>query len=84
MLVLTKIVVGIQFPQPYQKHSHKKWKNSLEGTLDRLLFPVELEFPKILVPRIPQHTSNVNTVRAGKTEWSKQLHYFYVNSFFEH
>ena len=66
------------------QHSHKKRKDSLKGSLDRVLFAAELEFPKILVPRIPQHTSNVNTERAGKTEWSKQLHYFYVNSFFEH
>ena len=32
----------------------------------------ELEFPKILVPRLPQHTSNVNIECAGKSEWSKQ------------
>ena len=41
-------------------HSHKKWEDSLEGTLDRELFAAELEFPKILVPRLPQNTSNVN------------------------
>ena len=41
-------------------HSHKKRKDSLEGSLDRVLFAAELEFPKILVPRIPQHTSDVN------------------------
>ena len=27
------------------KHSHKKWKDSLEGSLDRVLFAAELEFP---------------------------------------
>ena len=31
-------------------HSHKKRKDSLEGSLDRVLFAAELEFPKILVP----------------------------------
>ena len=41
------------------KHSYKKQKDSLEGSLDRVLFATELEFPKILVPRLPQHT-NVN------------------------
>ena len=41
-------------------HSHKKREDSLEGTLDRELFAAELEFPKILVPRLPQNTSNVN------------------------
>ena len=35
--------------------SHKKRKDSLEGSLDRVLFAAELEFPKILVPRLPQH-----------------------------
>ena len=28
---------------------------------------MELEFLKILVPRLPQHTSNVNIEYAGKT-----------------
>ena len=46
----------------------------LEGSLDRLLFAAELEFPKTLVPRLPQHTSNVNIECAGKSEWSKQLY----------
>ena len=40
-------------------HSHKKQKDSLEGSLDRVLFAAELEFPKILVPRLPKHTSSV-------------------------
>ena len=30
-------------------HSHKKRKDSLEGSLVRVLFAAELEFPKILV-----------------------------------
>ena len=42
------------------EHSHKKRKDSLEGSLDRVLFAGELEFPKILIPRLPQHTLNVN------------------------
>ena len=51
-------------------HSHKKRKDSLQGSLDRVLFVAKLEFPpKILVPRLPQHTSNVNTEYVGKSEW---------------
>ena len=54
----------------YLFHSHKKQKDSLEVSLDRVLFALELEFPKILVPRLPQNTSNVNTKCSKK---SKQL-----------
>ena len=53
-------------------HSHKKRRDSLEGSLVQVLFTTELEFPKILVPRLPQNTSNVNIENAGK---SKQLYY---------
>ena len=53
-------------------HSHKKQKDSLEGSLDRVLLAAELEFPKILVPRLPQHTSNVNIECVGRSKWSKQ------------
>ena len=52
-------------------HHHKKRKVSLKGSLDRVLFANELEFPKILVPRIPQNSSNVNVGCAGI---SKQLY----------
>ena len=62
-------------------HSHKKRKDSLEGKLDRVLFPAECEFPKTLVPRLPQHTSKINTECTGK---SKQLYSLYVISFLEH
>ena len=48
-------------------HSHKKRKDSLEGSLGRVLFAAELEFPKILVQRLPQHISNVNIETAGKS-----------------
>ena len=65
-------------------HSHKKRKDSLEGSLDRVLLAAELEFPKILVPRLPQHTSNVNIECAGKSEWSKQQCSLHVASFLEH
>ena len=51
-----------------KKHSHEKRKDSLEGSLDRVLLAAELEFPKILVPRLPQHTSDVNIECAGKSE----------------
>ena len=66
------------------QHSHKKRKDSLKGSLDRVLFAAELEFPKILVPRLPQHTSDVNIECAGKSVWSKQLYYLDVTSFLEH
>ena len=61
-------------------HSNKKRKDSLEVSLDRVLFAAELEFPKILVLRLPQHTSIVNTECAGKSEWSKQLYSRPINS----
>ena len=47
--------------------NHKKRKHSLEGSTDRVLFGARLEFHKILVPRLPQHTSNVNTECARKS-----------------
>ena len=65
-------------------YSHKKRKNSLEGSLDRILLVVELEFPKILVPMLPQHTSNVKTECARNSEWSIQLYSLYLTSFSEH
>ena len=52
-----------------KNQSDKKRKDSLEGSLDRVLLAPELEFPEILVTRLPQHTSNVNTECAGKSEW---------------
>ena len=55
-------------------HSHKKRKDSLEDSPIRVSFAAELEFPKILVPRLPQNASNVNIKRDGK---SKQLYYLY-------
>ena len=42
------------------------------------LFPTELEFSKILVPRLPQNTLNVNIECAEK---SKQLYSLYMASF---
>ena len=61
-------------------HGHKKWKDSLEGSLDQVLLVAELEFPKILVPRLPQHTSNVNIECVRRSEWYS----LYVTSFLEH
>ena len=55
----------------YSNHIHKKRKDSLEGGLDRVLFVAELEFWKILVPRLPQNSSNVNIECVRK---SKQLY----------
>ena len=51
---------------------HKKWKDSLEGSLVRLLFAAELELPNILVLSLCQNTSNVNIESNGK---SKQVYY---------
>ena len=45
-------------------------QDTLEDCLDQVLFADELEFPKILVPRLSQNTLNVNTECARK---SKQL-----------
>ena len=50
------------------KHSHKKRKDSLEVSLDRVLLATELGFPKMVVPGLSQHTSNVNIECAGKSE----------------
>ena len=61
-------------------HSHKKRKDSLKGSLDQVLFVAELEFPKVPVIRLPQHTSDVNIECAGKSVWSKQLYYLYVTN----
>ena len=66
------------------KHSHKKRKGSLEDSLDRLFYAAKLEFPKMLVPRLPQHISDVKIECAGKSEWSKQLYSLYLISFFKH
>ena len=52
----------------YIKHSHKKRKDSLEGSHDRVSSAAELEFTKILVPTLHQHTSNVNVESAVKSE----------------
>ena len=38
-------------------YSHKKQKDSLEGSLDRALLVAKLESLKILVPRLFQHKS---------------------------
>ena len=50
------------------KHSHTKQKDSLEGSLDRVLLAAGLEFSKILVPRLPQNSSNVNIECARKSK----------------
>ena len=52
-------------------HSHKKRKDRVLDSLDRVLFAAELECSKILVPRLPQNLSYVNIECARK---SKQLY----------
>ena len=47
-------------------------KDSLEGSLLWVSFASELEFPKVLVPKLPHNISNVNIESTGK---SKQLYY---------
>ena len=55
-------------------HIHKKWKDSLEGSLVQLSFVTELEFSKILVPRLPQNISN------GITESTRTLKLYYLSN----
>ena len=62
----------VSFLEDIFNHSHKKRKDSLEGSLDEVLVVAELEFPKMLVPWLPQHTLNVDIECAGKPEWSKE------------
>ena len=62
----------------------RNWKDSLESSLDRVLLAAELTFLKILVARLPQHTSNVNTECAGKSEWSNQQCSLHVTRYLEH
>ena len=68
--------------------SYKKQKDSLEGSLDRALLAAELKFPKILVRRLPLHTSNVNNEFTGRSKQRYSLCdqplgapiYLYVNA----
>ena len=65
-------------------HSHKKRKDRLEGSVDQVLFAAELEFPKILVPRLPQYTSHENIECAGKVRMVKTTVFLYLTSFLEY
>ena len=49
-------------------HSHKKRKDSLEASLILVLFETEPDLPKILVPRLPQNSSNINIESDGKSK----------------
>ena len=60
--------IGVDDEELDFKYSNKKRKDILEGSLDEVLFPTEIEFPKILAPRIPQNSSNVNNECAGKSK----------------
>ena len=62
----------LSFQYPYTSKVQKKY-------LVRVLFAAALEFPTILVPRLPQNTSSVNI---ESTEKSKQV-YYYVTNFLE-
>ena len=66
-------------------HSPKKQKDILKSGVGRVLFATELEFPKILVPRVvPHHTSNVHIECTRISERSKQLYSSYVINFLEY
>ena len=47
--------------------SHQNQRDNLEGSLVLVLFVAELDFPKILVPRLPQDTSDVNIESSVKS-----------------
>ena len=49
------------------------------GSLNRVLFASELAFLKILIPRLPQNTSDINAECAGKP---KQLYSYYSLFYF--
>ena len=49
----------------------KKRKDIPKSSLDRVLLATELKLPKIIVPRLPDNTSNVKIECTGK---SKQLY----------
>ena len=66
-----------------QYHSHKKRKDSLEGSLERVILAAVLKFPKMLVPRLSQNTLDVSIKCAKKSKWLKQLYSLYVTSLLE-
>ena len=62
-------------------HSHKKRKDSLEGSLGQVLFAAELEFPKILGSSIICRWTWVpeNTSTQATSEFIKCKHWMYRN-----
>ena len=63
-------------------HSRKKKrKDSPKGSPDRVLFTAQLEFSKILVPRLPQITSNVNIKCEGNPKQLYSLYPFFSCKF---
>ena len=77
--------IFLEFWNSYSlKQSHKKSKDSLEGSVDRLLLVARFELPKIPVPSLPQHISDVNIECPGKLESSKQLYFLHVTRLLEH
>ena len=65
-------------------HSQNERTDNLDGSIDQVLFVVELEFLNVLVPRVPQHTSEVNIECARKSKWFKKLYSLYMTNFLEH
>ena len=79
-----RFITFIKWSKNCNSHNHNKQKDLLEGSLDQVLIPAELDFSKILVPRLFQHTSNVNIEIARKSEWLKQMYSLYVTSLLKH
>ena len=69
-----KFFTEIKYKIYHNSNNNIEMKNSLESSLDPVLFAAELDFPKILVPRLTKNRSNVNTECARK---SKQLYSLY-------
>ena len=73
----------------FKKHSHKKRKGSLGVSLDRVLFEAQIEFLKILVPRLPQNSfeckhSMCRKIKATvffmwQASWSTDISSFYYS-----
>ena len=61
-------------------YSHKKRKDILEGSPDRVLFAAELDFPKMLVLRLPI-TENQNNCLLYETSFLEHWYFFMVNNF---
>ena len=62
-----KVIKSISYVFHFYEYSHHNQRDNMEGSLLLVLFVAELDFPKILVPRLPHDTSNVNIESSGKS-----------------